>query len=106
MSAADEKAALIEVFVDWSNRRLTAENVRKSNDETLAEAILAAGFHRAEAEVEPVTEETAKLDALHFPSEVWDDWRQAILRNFPNIDIFRLPDSEPCIRSWGISPKD
>jgi len=48
----NEREALYKVFRDWSNRTTSLETITKSNDETLADAILVAGF-RLPAPVEP-----------------------------------------------------
>jgi hypothetical protein len=46
------------------------------------------------------------LDALHIPHEAWERWRESLEWHYPNVTIVRLPDSEPGIRSWGITPRE
>lgn len=68
--------------------------------------VAAALREAAERLSEPQPDEPVMLEALHVSPATWDLFRAGVLRTFPGLDIVRLPDSEPGIRSWGITPKD
>jgi hypothetical protein len=67
----NEREALYKVFRDWSNRPTSLETITKSNDETLADAILAAGL-RFPVPVEPEYEYRRRAPFGVQPKAVFD----------------------------------
>lgn len=88
--------------------RDTLLSVRRELDATTSDEELRAVLRRLDLlspEPEP-SEERVGLDALHIPHEAWERWRESLEWHYPSITIVRLPDTEPGIRSWGITPRE